>query len=143
MRCDVGVLSAAGGGVAEAASVAALAALAHFKRPEVTLQGDKVTVHPISERDPVALAIHHYPVLSTFAFFNKPSPTAKTAAGSTSNQEKIVCVDPSWQEEVIMDGKLVFGVNPYREICTLHLAGQLLIDKVSSDFTSEENVSVS
>lgn len=44
VRCDVGVLSAAGGGVAEAASVAALAALAHFKRPEVTLQGDQVTV---------------------------------------------------------------------------------------------------
>ena len=133
MRCDVGVLSAAGGGVAEAASVAALAALAHFKRPEVTLQGDQVTVHPVSERDPVSLSIHHYPVLSTFAFFNKPAPqTTSTSSTQTdsNSQEKIVCVDPSWQEEVIMDGKLVFGVNPYREICALHLAGQLLIDKV-------------
>ena len=28
-----------------------------------------------------------------------------------------------------MEGKIVFGVNPYREICTLHLAGNMLIDK--------------
>ena len=101
-------------------------------------------VHPVSERDPVALAIHHYPVLSTFAFFNKPAPqTTSATQGSNPNTgskpppssndgpaEKMVCVDPNWQEEMIMDGKLVFGVNPYREICTLHLAGQLLIDKV-------------
>lgn len=121
IRLDVNILSAAAGGVADAASVAALAALVHFKRPEVTLQGDQVTVHPISERDPVALAIHHYPVLSTFAFFDRQK--------AASSAEKIVCVDPTWQEEQVMAGKIVFGVNPYREICTLHLAGQLLIDK--------------
>ena len=28
--------------------------------------------------------------------------------------------------------KLVVGVNPYREVCTLHLAGEMLIDKVRS-----------
>ena len=33
------------------------------------------------------------------------------------------------QEEAVMEGKIVFGVNPYREICTLHLAGNMLIDK--------------
>ena len=35
----------------------------------------------------------------------------------------------SLQEEAVMEGKIVFGVNPYREICTLHLAGNMLIDK--------------
>eukprot|EP00094_Tigriopus_californicus_P000630 TCALIF_00612-PA protein Name:"Similar to EXOSC9 Exosome complex component RRP45 (Bos taurus)" AED:0.13 eAED:0.15 QI:0/0/0/0.75/0.33/0.5/4/0/301 len=89
IRLDVNILSAAAGGVADAASVAALAALAHFKRPEI---------HPVSERDPVALAIHHYPVLSTFAFFNRQK--------SGSNAEKIVCVDPTWQEEQVMAGKI-------------------------------------
>ena len=29
-----------------------------------------------------------------------------------------------------MDGKLVLGMNPYKEICTLHLAGKMIIDKV-------------
>lgn len=50
-------------------------------------------------------------------------------------KQRIVCVDPNWQEEVVMDGKIVFGVNPYREICTLHLAGNMLIDKVARSTT--------
>ena len=32
-------------------------------------QGDLVTVHPINERDPVPLAVHHHPVTTTFAMF--------------------------------------------------------------------------
>ena len=43
----------------------------------------------------------------------------------------IVCVDPTHSEESVMAGKLVIGVNPYREVCTLHLAGEMLIDKVT------------
>ena len=32
-------------------------------------------------------------------------------------------------EESVMDGKIVLGMNPYKEVCTLHLAGKMLIDK--------------
>jgi exosome complex RNA-binding protein Rrp42 (RNase PH superfamily) len=42
----------------------------------------------------------------------------------------VIVSDPNHQEESVMSGKMVLGVNPYREICTLHLAGQMLIDKV-------------
>ena len=35
----------------------------------------------------------------------------------------VVASDPDHEEEAVMDGKLVLGINPYREICTLHLAG--------------------
>jgi len=38
--------------------------------------------------------------------------------------------DPNHLEEAVMNGKLVLGVNPYREICTLHMAGQMVIEKV-------------
>ena len=34
-----------------------LCALCHFRRPDVTLKGDVVTIHPVSERDPVPLGI--------------------------------------------------------------------------------------
>ena len=92
-------------------------------------------VHPLSDRDPVPLAIHHHPVCSTFAFFNTPKPStgqAETdkAIGSSESAVRTVCMDPTWQEEQVMDGKLVVGVNPYKEICTLHLAGNMLINKV-------------
>ena len=29
--------------------------MCHFRRPDVTLKGDVVTVHPLSDRDPVPL----------------------------------------------------------------------------------------
>ena len=40
-----------------------LCALCHFRRPDVTLKGDVVTIHPVSERDPVPLGIPSYPSL--------------------------------------------------------------------------------
>nr|ACO15020.1 Exosome complex exonuclease RRP45 [Caligus clemensi] len=100
------------GNAADCASIAGLAALCHFKRPDVTLKGDKIRIHPFYGRDPVPLAIHHHPVLSTFALYGRVS-----------------LLDPSREEEAVMDGKVVPGMNPYREICALHLAGQKLVDK--------------
>lgn len=117
VRLDLHVLNHEGS-LADCCSVAGLAALAHFRRPDVTLQGDLVTVHPINERDPVPLAVHHHPVATTFAMFQMPDST-----------ETLTVCEPSRLEEEVMMGKMVIGVNAYREICTLHLAGQVLVDK--------------
>jgi len=117
VRLDLHILNHCGN-MTDACSVAGLAALSHFRRPDVTLKGDVVTIHPINERDPVPLAVHHHPVTSSFAMFQMAG-TAETLA---------VC-DPSRLEEECMGGKMVIGVNAYREICTLHLAGQVLVDK--------------
>jgi len=143
IRLDIHVLNHEGN-VADCAGVAGLAALAHFKRPDVSLEGDIVKVYSTSERDPIPLALHHFPVCSTFAFF-KPnkSPSSSTVSSvvpSTGNEnqnsiakskkcDRIVVCDPNHNEESIMDGKLVLGINPYKEICTLHLAGKMIIDK--------------
>jgi hypothetical protein len=32
--------------------------------------GTKVTIHSVSERQPVPLAMHHVPIATTFAFFD-------------------------------------------------------------------------
>ncbi len=86
IRVDVTVLNHEGN-LAEAASAAVLAALAHFKRPEVTLRGQEVVVHPVSERDPVPLSIHHYPVLSTFAFFKRPTTSTESSSEANGSGE--------------------------------------------------------
>ena len=83
----------------------------------------QVKIHSTHERDPIPLAIHHFPVCSTYAFFKIPSPEG------TGSDEVVVVNDPCHEEEAVMDGKLVLGINPYREICTLHLAGHMLISK--------------
>ena len=43
-------------------------------------------------------------------------------AGST---ETLTVCEPGRLEEDVMMGKMVIGVNAYREVCTLHLAGQV------------------
>ena len=54
----------------------------------------------------------------------------ETSTTKTKKCDRIVVCDPNHNEEAIMDGKLVLGINPYKEICTLHLAGKMIIDKV-------------
>jgi len=122
VRLDIHVLNH-GGNVADIAGIAGLAALSHFRRPDATVTDGKVKIHSTHERDPIPLAIHHFPVCSTYAFFKIPPDE------SNQGEEVVVASDPDHEEEAVMDGKLVLGINPYREICTLHLAGHMLISK--------------
>lgn len=69
LRVDVNVLNHEGN-ILDCASVAALAALAHFKRPDVTSDGEEFIIHSYKERDPLPMVIHHYPVYVTYAIFN-------------------------------------------------------------------------
>ena len=65
------------------------------------------------------------------AAFDISASENETTVANTKKCDRIVICDPSHNEEAIMDGKLVIGINPYKEICTLHLAGQMIIDKVT------------
>lgn len=59
------------GNIADCASIAALSALAHFRRPDVSSDGEEIVVHTYAQRDPIPTAIHHYPVCVTYAMFNE------------------------------------------------------------------------
>jgi len=68
IRLDIHILNHEGN-MFDAASIAGLCALCHFRRPDVTLKGDVVTIHPLSDRDPVPLGIQHHPVTTMFGLF--------------------------------------------------------------------------
>lgn len=57
------------GNILDCASVATLAALAHFRRPDVTIDGENVIVHTYAEKDPIPTVIHHYPVCVSYNIF--------------------------------------------------------------------------
>ena len=73
------------GNMLDCASIACIAALRHFRKPEVTVEGTEVTVvsatttvlpdsegllqHSLEERVPVPLALSHSPYCVTFASF--------------------------------------------------------------------------
>lgn len=69
LRVDIKVLNH-DGNLIECASIATLASLAHFKRPDVTRSGDSIIIHTLSEKDPIPTVLYHYPVCVTFAIFN-------------------------------------------------------------------------
>ncbi|PKU29426.1 exosome complex component rrp45 [Limosa lapponica baueri] len=102
------------GNIIDAASIAGIVALCHFRRPDVSVQGEEVTVYTPEERDPVPLSIHHMPICISFAFFQ---------------QGTYLLVDPSEREERVMDGVLVIAMNKHREICTMQSSGGIMLVK--------------
>ncbi|KPI85571.1 putative exosome complex exonuclease RRP45 [Leptomonas seymouri] len=60
------------GNIHDVAQWAVMAALQHVRRPELTIRGDDVIVHPPHERDPVPLSLHHLPLSFTFAVCANP-----------------------------------------------------------------------
>lgn len=107
LRIDAQVLNHRGN-IVECAGIATVAALLHFRRPDVTVIGTEVTVHDPREHEPVPLHLHHHPYLMSFAFYDNGN---------------VILVDPTDLEERVADGVLTVGVNAHYEICTLHQRG--------------------
>ncbi|XP_061535722.1 exosome complex component RRP45 [Phycodurus eques] len=113
IRVDVHMLNH-DGNLMDAASIAAIAALCHFRRPDVGIQGDEVTVYSPEERDPIPLSIYHMPISVSFAFFQ---------------QGTYLLVDPCEREERVMDGLLMIAMNRHREICSIQSSGGIMLLK--------------
>ncbi|XP_016136192.1 exosome complex component RRP45 [Sinocyclocheilus grahami] len=113
IRVDVHVLNQ-DGNLMDAASIAAISALSHFRRPDVAIQGRDVTVFSPEERDPIPLSIYHMPICVSFAFFLQGS---------------YLLVDPCEREERVKDGLLVIAMNKHREICSIQSSGGIMLLK--------------
>lgn len=113
IRVDVHMLND-DGNLMDATSIAAIAALCHFKRPDVGIQGDEVTVYSPEERDPISLSIYHMPICVSFSFFQ---------------QGTFLLVDPCEREERVMDGLLMIAMNKHREICSIQSSGGIMLLK--------------
>lgn len=111
VRVDVHVTDH-GGNLTDCVNLAAVTALLHFRRPDVTVAGNLVKVHSIDDRQPVPLAVHHIPVSVTFAFYK------------IENKEYVI-LDPSLKEESVAEGILTLTMNKHKEICCIQKSGGL------------------
>lgn len=111
VRADVHVLDA-DGGLVDASCLAIMAALQHFRRPEVSVDGEQVTIHTMEERVPVALSILHQPLCVTFSFFH---------GGAT------VLLDTTAKEEQVREADIVITTNDF-EVCQVSKLGGSAID---------------
>ncbi|RMZ74798.1 hypothetical protein DV737_g5721, partial [Chaetothyriales sp. CBS 132003] len=111
IRADVHVLDA-DGGLVDASCIAVLAALRHFRRPDVWVNGEDVTIYTMAERVPVALSMMHYPVCSTFSFFDNG---------------RIVVLDANHSEEQVSEAEMVLTANDF-ELCQVAKLGGTAVD---------------
>lgn len=115
IRADVHVLDC-DGGLTDASCIAVVAALQHFRRPDVTLEGEKVSIHDPAERVPVPLSLLHHPICVTFSFYHGG---------------EVVLVDATLQEEQLRDAELIVSLNRHGEICQMAKLGGASIDALT------------
>ncbi|CAG9808972.1 unnamed protein product [Chironomus riparius] len=107
LRVDISILNNEGN-VIDCACIAAVSALAHFRRPDCTASGDgEFTIHKSAEKDLIPIVLHHYPICVNYALFEGKTPIA----------------DPTILEERVTNASLILAVNAYKELCSIHLTG--------------------
>jgi len=129
IRCDAHVLDN-DGNVIDAASLATMAALRAFRKPEVALSvgdGDilsnsikEMKIYNADEREPLPLALHHTPLCVTLAIF-KGIPSTKS--DETTALSDVLVLDPAGREELAMDGHFMLSINAHKEVCAIFKPG--------------------
>ncbi len=115
LRADVCVLHD-DGGVVTAASVALVAALAHFRRPDFAVEGNgRVRVFSEHERQPVPLSMLHHPFCACFSVVELP--------------KRIILVDGTAAEEQVGSSQVIFALNRHGEVCQIVKYGGVPIDR--------------
>lgn len=111
VRADVHVLDF-DGGLIDACCLATMTALYHFRRPDVSMDGERVTIHTMAERVPVPLSILHSPVCITFSFFGDGAVTV---------------LDATATEEQVREAELIVTTNDF-EVCQVAKHGEKPVD---------------
>ncbi|KAJ5684570.1 Exoribonuclease phosphorolytic domain 1 [Penicillium maclennaniae] len=103
IRADVHILDY-DGNLTDAACIAIMTGLRHFRRPDAVVKDGQVIVYGVEERVPVALNITHNPLSVTFNAFNEGNN---------------IIVDATRKEEQASEGELVIGINNGGDVCFL------------------------
>lgn len=115
VRADVHLLDF-DGGLIDASCIAIISALQHFRRPDVRVEGEDVTVYTLAERVPVPLSIMHHPLCITFSFYHGG---------------EVVLIDATLREEQVRDGEMIVTMNRYGEICQIAKLGGVPVDALA------------
>jgi exosome complex component RRP45 len=103
LRADVHIVDH-DGGLIDASCIAVMAALQHFRRPDVLVEGEKATVLSVRERDPIPLSILHQPLCVTFSYFT---------------EGELFLVDANLAEEQVRQGEIIITMNKHGEVCQI------------------------
>ena len=132
LHVDVSLLDDGGNSI-DACVLAAVAALRHYRLPEVNIGGgggggendddggndnaegyQETTIIHSDDREPTPLPLHHTPLTATFALFADETGTSTAVSA---------LLDPFDREELACDGLLTWSYNKYGEMCCLDFPG--------------------
>ena len=140
VRADVHVASH-DGNLVDAACVAVVAALRHFRRPDTSVDQGVLTIHTPAEREPVPLSWLHSPFCVTFSFYGDGSGSAGAAeAGATGKaadgdggraSPSAILVDAIWVEEQVRSASCTISLNRHGEVCQVAKLGGSPIEAVA------------
>ncbi|KAI7779397.1 hypothetical protein LA080_000877 [Diaporthe eres] len=116
IRVDLHVLSH-DGNLVDAACLAVVASLRHFRKPDTSMEGEVLTVYTAAEREPVPLSWLHSPFCVTFSFYG--------------DDADITLVDADWTEEKVRVGSCTISLNRHGEICQIAKLGGTPVDAVA------------
>lgn len=110
------------GSLLPCASIAALAALAHFRLPATSVRGEEVTVYGLAEREPAPLSLLHWPIcLSVWTFTDSDGAEGTVAADR-------LLVDATLREEQVCAGVVLVAANGEGEVCLVQKMGGVPTD---------------
>jgi exosome complex component RRP45 len=115
LRADVHIVDH-DGGLIDASCIAVMAALQHFRRPDVIVEGEKATVLSVREREPIPLSILHQPLCVTFSYLE---------------DEEIFLVDANLAEEQVRQGEVIITMNRHGEVCQIAKYGGATMDPLA------------
>lgn len=149
LSCACTVLDGSGN-VTDAAVLACLAAIRHYRKPVVEVpsssssssdysssggssSGVPVLV-PANLKEPTPLPLHHTPLAISFALFDVSGVVAKKKDDNSSSHERgirsssststvAVLIDPTAREELCQTGSMTICMNVHAEICLLDFSG--------------------
>ncbi|KAK4252371.1 ribosomal protein S5 domain 2-type protein [Corynascus novoguineensis] len=116
VRVDVHALSH-DGNLTDAACLAVVAALRHFRKPDTSMEGGRLTVYTPAEREPVPLSWLHSPFCVTWSFFG--------------DEGELAVLDATWLEEQVRVGSCTISLNKHGEICQIAKLGGTPVDAVA------------
>ncbi|PSN74650.1 hypothetical protein BS50DRAFT_20913 [Corynespora cassiicola Philippines] len=115
LRADVHIIDH-DGGLIDASCIAVMAALQHFRRPDVLVEGEKATILSVREREPIPLSILHQPLCVTFSYFE---------------EGEIFLVDANLAEEQVRQGEVIITMNKHGEVCQIAKYGGATVDPLA------------
>lgn len=96
------------GNIIDACYYSAIIALAHYNKKNVCVKEGKLEY--INNKN-IKININHLPINFTFGFIN------------TSDNDTIIFLDPTKEEENILDGIISISINQYNEITNIYKSG--------------------